>query len=219
MRATVMRPAIIRPTVIRLSRGLAAGTVLALLAGITVLSPMAQADTKPHRVHGTIDQVDSSSLELTTREGDKMTFKLLPTTGVIGLTKTTTADIKPGSYVGTAAFPQDDGTLKALEVHIFPPSMVGTGEGQRPWDEGKNSSMTNGMVGDVVGNDGHSFTIKFDGKQTKVTVPDNAPVVMMEPGNRQMLTPGAQVIVFVAPDDAQTAARVTVGENGITPPM
>jgi hypothetical protein len=203
----------------RLPQKFAAGTALALLTGMMALAPMAQADTKPHRIHGTIDQVDASSLELTARDGSKMTFKLLPSTSVIGLAKTTTHDIQPGSYVGTAAMPQDDGTLQALEVHIFPPSMKGTGEGERPWDQGKNSTMTNGMVGDVVGNDGHSFTIQYDGKQSKVIVPDSAPVVMMEPGDRNMLTPGAKVIVFAAPDEAQTAARITVGENGITPPM
>lgn len=204
-------------------RGLVLGAVVPLLAGIALFdattSNLAQADTmKPRRIHGTIDKVDDNSLELTERNGSKVTFKLVSTTGVIGITKASAADIKPDSFIGTAALPQPDGTLKALEVHIFPASMKGTGEGERPWDQ-KNSTMTNGLVGDVVGNDGRNFTVKFDGKERKVVVPANAPVVMIVPADRSLLTPGAKAIVFADPQDAQTAARITVGENGLTPPM
>jgi hypothetical protein len=202
---------------------------LALAAGIAALSGMvlsstglyqtAVAASMPKRVHGTIDKVDNGVMEVTTRGGDKMTFKLAATTSVVGITKATASDIKSGTFIGTAAMPQPDGTLKAMEVHIFPASMNGTGEGERPWDQGKNSTMTNGMVGDVVGNDGHSFTVKFDGKERKVMVPDNAPVVMMVPADQTLLTTGAKVIVFADPKDPKTAARIAVGENGVTPPM
>jgi hypothetical protein len=206
------------------TRGLVLGAVVPLLAGIALFeattSNLAQADTmKPRRIHGTIDKVDDNSLELTERSGTKVTFKLVSTTGVVGITKASAADIKADSFIGTAALPQPDGTLKALEVHIFPASMKGTGEGERPWDQGKNSTMTNGLVGDVVGNDGRNFTVKFDGKERKVVVPANAPVVMIVPADRSLLTPGAKAIVFADPQDAQTAARITVGENGLTPPM
>src|SRR5262249_43505744 len=113
--------------VMKLPRWFAAGSFAAVLAGATALFasvPLipANADTAPpHRIHGTIDKIDDGSLDLTTRGGEKMSFKLLPTTSVIGIAKTSTSDIKPGSYVGTAAMPQADGTLAALEVHIFPP--------------------------------------------------------------------------------------------------
>ena len=39
------------------------------------------------------------------------------------------SDIAAGNYVGTTAVKQADGNLKALEVHIFPESSRGTGEG------------------------------------------------------------------------------------------
>jgi hypothetical protein len=48
---------------------------------------------------------------------------------VVALTKASLADIKQGSYVGVAGMPQADGSQKALEVHIFPEAMRGTGDG------------------------------------------------------------------------------------------
>jgi hypothetical protein len=209
--------------IMRLPKWFAFGAAFPVLAGLafvqtTVFQP-AKADTPaPRRVHGTIDKVDATSLELTTRTGAKVMFKLASTTGVVGLTKASTSDIKANTFIGTAAIPQPDGTLKALEIHIFPASMNGTGEGERPWGQ-KNTTMTNGMVGDVVGNDGRNFTVKFDGKERKVVVPANAPIVMIVPADRSLLTTGAKAIVFADSKDPKTAGRVIVGENGVTPPM
>ena len=44
--------------------------------------------------------------------------------------------VKPGSFVGVAAMPGEGAELKAMEVHIFPEAMRGTGEGHRPFDLG-----------------------------------------------------------------------------------
>ena len=60
--------------------------------------------------------------------------------------KQTLADVKQGGFVGITAMPQPDGTQKAIEIHIFPEAMRGTGEGHRPWDLLPNSTMTNATV-------------------------------------------------------------------------
>jgi len=192
-------------------------TAALLLAALWV--DYAHADTTPpKRIHATIDAVNDTSIDVTSRGGQKLSLKLAPDLKVVGLTKSSLADIKPGSFIGTAAMPQTDGSLKAMEVHIFPESMKGTGEGLRPWDQ-KDSKMLNGLVGDVVGTDGHSFMVKYGDKQEKVMVPDNVPVVAMEAGDRSLLKPGAKVVVSAAASDPTTATRITVGENGLTPPM
>lgn len=200
------------------TRAAIAGT--ALMLGAIALSAAASADTAPpKRIRGTIDSITDTSLEVTSRGGQKMSFKLSPDLKVTGIARTTLSEIKPGSYIGTAAMPQADGSLKAMEVHIFPPSMKGTGEGLRPWDQGQSSKMLNGLVGDVVGTDGHSFMVKYGDKEQKIEVPDKAPIVTMEPADKSALQTGAKVIVFADPQDPQTAARVLVGEKGLTPPM
>jgi hypothetical protein len=186
----------------------------------SLLSFASLADTAaPHKLRGTIDAISDGSLSVTGRDGTKLVYKLAPATSVVGVSRITAAAIKPGSYIGTAALQQADGTLKALEVHVFPPSMKGIGEGQRPWDQGATSVMTNGLVGDVVGTDASSFTVKYGNKESTVVVSPNTPIVAMQPADRSLLVPGAKVIVFTAPDDPQTAARIAVGEQGLTPPM
>jgi hypothetical protein len=44
------------------------------------------------------------------------------------------ADIKQGTFIGTATATQLDSTLRSLEVVVFPDSIRGTGEGHYPWD-------------------------------------------------------------------------------------
>jgi hypothetical protein len=179
------------------------------------------AQTPPSRVRATIDSVTPTTITVTPRNGSPTTIALPQDVHISGITIAKIDDIKPGSYIGTAAAPQPDGTQKALEVHVFPPSMVGAGEGFRPWDSAPNSTMTNGTVGDLVGSKGRTLTVKYKGGEKTVIVPDDVPIVSIEPGTRAMLSPGAHVVVFASKgaDGSMTAISVNVGENGLTPPM
>ncbi|MGV8920673.1 MAG: DUF5666 domain-containing protein [Pseudomonas sp.] len=185
----------------------------------------AQADDAPPvqriGVRGAIAALDGDTLKVHTTRGEDVTVNLTKDTQVRGVTLAQISDIKPGSYIGTAAVPGPDGTLKALEVHVFPPSMAGTGDGHRAFDLTKDSSMTNGSVGDLVTSNGRTMTVKYKGGEQKVVVPDDVPIVNLVPGDRSLLKPGVKVVLF-AQKDAQgnlTAQGVSAGENGITPPM
>jgi hypothetical protein len=193
---------------------LAAGWVAAAMG-------TAAAQTPPSRVRATIDSVTDTTLTVTPRNGSPTVITLSPDVRIAGITIAKIDDIKPGSYIGTAAAPQPDGTQKALEVHVFPPSMVGAGEGFRPWDSQPNSTMTNGTVGDLVGSKGRTLTVKYKGGEKTVIVPDDVPIVSIEPGTRALLTPGAHVIVFASKeaDGSMKAITINVGEHGLTPPM
>lgn len=100
-------------------------------------------------------------------------------------------------------------------------SSRGVGEGLHPYDLQPESRMLNGTVGDVVGTQGRTLTVKYKGEEKKVVVPENAPVITYEPGNEQMLVPGAHVIISAtkAAGGALTAMRVSVGKDGLVPPM
>jgi len=175
----------------------------------------------PTRLRATIDSVTDKTLTVTPRGGSPTTVQLPPDVRISGITVGKIDDIKPGSYIGTAGAPQPDGTQKALEVHVFPPSMAGTGDGFYPWDSAPNSTMTNGSVGDVVSSQGRTLKVKYKGGEKTVIVPEDVPIVSIEPGTRALLTPGAHVIVFAKKDadGTLTAAAVLAGENGLTPPM
>jgi hypothetical protein len=182
----------------------------------------AAASPEITRVRGSIDTATSSLLAVKTRDGSILTIHLTPPVAVGTVRKASLADIKPGDFVGSAAVKGKDGKLHALEVHIFPESMRGTGEGQRPWDAGPNSSMTNATVGEVkTVPQGRTLTLTYkDGSATIEVAPD-VPIVTLAPGNAKMLVKGRAVILFAAKqaDGSLAASRVTVESNGVKPPM
>src|SRR5690349_22034498 len=120
--------------------GLGVASCLALSMGL----PWASAQDAPVRVRGTIEKVEGDTYVVKARDGAELKLKLAPNAAVVALVQATPADIKQGSYIGVAGMPQSDGSQKALEVHIFPESMRGVGDGHRGWDLQPSSTMTNG---------------------------------------------------------------------------
>ena len=196
--------------------------LLALAAAVPLASgAFAQSSGTPARLRGEVEAVSGDAIQLTLRNGAKAEAKLPANVRVVWLTVAQPSEIKEGSYVGTAAVPQADGTLKALEMQVFPPSMRGVGEGSRDWDLGAGSSMTNGTVGSLVAANGRTITITYKGGEKRVVVPDDVPVVTYEPADRTALTVGANVLIngTRAADGTVTATSVSVGKNGLVPPM
>ena len=187
-------------------------------------APVAWAqDAPPVRVRGTVERVDGDSYIVKARDGAELKVKLAANAAVVALVKASLADIKAGSYVGIAGMPQADGSQRALEVHIFPEPMRGTGDGHRPWDLQPQSTMTNGNVEQsVAGSDGQTLTLKYKDGEKKILVPANTPIVSYVPGDKSELKPGAKIFISAAakqPDGSLQAPRVNVGRDGVTPPM
>lgn len=185
-------------------------------------SHFAHAQTPPSvGVRGAITAVGTDWIKVHTNAGKDVTVKILKDTQVRAVTLAKVTDIKPGSYIGTAAIPLPDGSLKALEVHVFPPAMAGTGEGHRAWDLTPNSTMTNGTVGDLVTTDGRTLVVKYKGGQKKIVVPDDVPIVNLEAGDRSLLTVGTKVVLFATKgaDASLSASFISAGKDGVTPPM
>ncbi|MGF6261684.1 hypothetical protein QFZ96_007718 [Paraburkholderia youngii] len=204
------------------ARTLRALAVPALAAALFATTFAALAQTAvPTGVRGTVTSLSGDLLKVHTRDGQDVDVKLAADTPIRGVTLANVTDIKPDSYVGTAAIPQSDGTLKALEVHVFPPSMRGSGEGHRPWDLGANSTMTNGTVGSLVVSNGRTITVKYKDGEKKIVIPQDVPIVSLEPGSRALLTPGAKVVLFAHKDadGSMAAIFISAGEHGVTPPM
>jgi RNase P/RNase MRP subunit p29 len=172
-------------------------------------------------IRGAIISVTGENLVIKPNHGAEQTVTLDKNTRVAAISLARIEDIKPGSYIGAAAIPQPDGSQKALEVHVFPPAMAGTGDGHRPFDLTPNSTMTNGSVGDLVASSGRTLTLKYKGGEKKIVVPEDVPIVSIGAGDRSMLVAGAKVVLRARknPDGSMTALSVNVGKNGITPPM
>jgi hypothetical protein len=194
--------------------------VFALVATSSIFALAQQ--TSPSRVRGTIESVDGETLMVKSRSGEDVKLTMTGDIRVVGIVKIALSDIKVGSFIGATTVPGPDGANNAVEVHVFPEDMRGTGEGSRPYDLKPNSSMTNATVAEsVVGNDGHTLLIKYKDGEKKVVVGPDTPVVTYVPADKPDLKPGAKVIAFMKklPDGSFETNRVSVGRDGLTPPM
>jgi hypothetical protein len=203
------------------SRTLAGIAFVAALAATSALTSAWAQQPQTVRLRGTIEKVDGSTLAVKGRDGAQVTLTLTGNALIVSVVKATLADIKEGSFIGSGAMPQADGSQKALEVHIFAESQRGTGEGHRPWDGAPNSTMTNGTAGSAVtGVDGPTITVKYKDGEKKIVVGPDVPIVRYEIGTASELKPGAAITVTAAtkkPDGTFEAGRINVGRDGVVP--
>jgi hypothetical protein len=212
---------------------------LAALGVATLCSAWGSAYAQAQRIGGDVIAIDNGQLQMKSRAGETVAVKLAPTTSVSARSRADLATITPGAFVGTTAIPQPDGTLRATEVHIFPESMRGTGEGHRPYDstpggtmtnatvssvarQGAGSTMTNATVSNVGGAAGsRTMKLTYKGGEKTVVIPVDTPIVTVEPGDRSLLVPGAHIVVTATKqaDGTLMSDRVTVGKDGLVPPL
>lgn len=195
----------------------------ALLAAVAATAVSAQT-SPPVRVRGTIDSVDGTTLNVTSRDGAHVKIKLADNARITAMVKASLADIKEGSFIGVTAMPQPDGSQKAIGLHIFMDAQRGVIPTRHfPWDREPGSTMTNADVESTVSSvDGQIIMVKYTDGEKKVVVPPNTPVVKFVPGNAGDLKPGAQMIVTAAqkmPDGSFEAPAINVGRDGVAPPM
>jgi len=199
-----------------LGRLLGAGIVLVFAVSIA-------ASQTPVRVRGVIDKVDGKSLSVKARDGAMVQVKLADDAHVLTLDKKSLADVKQGVFVGITAMPQPDGSQKAVEIHIFPEAMRGTGEGHYAWDLMPNSTMTNGNIdSQVVSNDGQSLVMKYKDGEKTINVPANVEVVMFVPATVADIKAGEKFFVprgKKLDNGAVEAGVIIIGSKGVDPPM
>ncbi len=194
-------------------------TLGTLLLGAAVMASAADMPVvKPMR--GTVDGLDNNTLSFTTRSGAHQTIGLTDKTGIRLVSKANIDSIKADSFIGSAATPQADGTLKALEVTVFEPSLKGSGEGHYGWEnaDGTTGTMTNGTVGKLAQASGRTLTVNYKGGEKQVVVPEDVPIAYVEAGKSEQLVKGAKIVVFPA-EDGKIARGVAVGKDGFQPPM
>jgi hypothetical protein len=201
--------------------------------GLVLLAATATAQP-PQRVRGVIQAIEDQTLVVDTepfvsaiernRRNEDAVVRLTLTdmTGINGVEKRTMADITDNTFVGATAVKNRDGRWEATEVHIFPESMRGAGEGHYAWDL-PESTMTNGAASGVVAKGrGGTMTVRHAGGNVEIDVTRRAEIVALTIGTRALLVPGATVMALAAPAQgggSATAVAIIAETNGVKPPM
>ena len=205
--------------------------IAALFIAFLAMPALAQtpAEGTRQRVVGTVDRLDGNNLMVKANDGQPVTVVLDGNAAVFGVEKRTIADIKPGDYLASGGVKGTDGKIHAVEVRIFPETLRGTGEGQRPWDAKPEGVMTNATVGTVSQSPEGGVIhvkygvihVKYKEGESEFTVGPEVPILAYVAGDRTLLKPGAAVFTVAQkkPDGTLTTGRVTAEKNGVKPPM
>jgi hypothetical protein len=201
--------------------------------GLILLAATATGQPPP-RVRGVIQAVEGQTLVVDTepfvsaiernRRNEDAVVRLTLTdmTGINGVEKRTMADITDNAFVGATAIKNRDGRWEATEVHIFPESMRGAGEGHYAWDL-PDSTMTNGAATGVVAKGrGGKMSVRHAGGNVEIDVTRRTEIVALTMGTRALLVPGATVMALAAPAQgggSATAVAIIAETNGVKPPM
>jgi hypothetical protein len=204
-----------------------------LLGGLcAVFAVGALAQTAPSRqarrtppVNGTVEALSGNTLLVNTTEHGELSVTLPAATRIVAQRSASLAEVKAGEFIGATAVQGADGKLHATEIHIFPESMRGAGEGHYPMGA-PATTMTNGNVeavnGSVAqsqgsGSSGEQLRISYKGGQSEVEVPPGVSVTLMRVADNTALQQGAHITVLLAPGahagkGGATAATVIVHE-------
>ena len=198
-----------------------APAIAALVLPLVLGAAPARADGTPVRVRGTVVSLEGSKLVVHAKDGEDVTVSLKDKYAALAVVKSSMEDIKQDTFIGTATVAQPDGSLRAVEVVVFPESLRGFAEGHYPWDLGPSSMMTNATIANKVqGVDGETVSVTYKGGEKKITIPTNVPIVAVVPADKSEITPG--VIVFV-PTEKQADGTLLSGAvlfgKGVVPPM
>ncbi|MBS0639962.1 MAG: hypothetical protein JSS43_08830 [Proteobacteria bacterium] len=196
-------------------------SMLTILAAMTAGPAALAQTTSPVRVRGTIDAVMPTAISVTTRGGETLTLQLADPVSVVWVVALPMDAIQPHAFIGVTSVPGEGGARKALEVHVFPEAMRGAGEGHRPFDLAPDSTMTNGTVGSVTAASGRTLTLAYKEGEQRIFVPESTPVVTFQAADRSALTKGAHIVGSATrnPNGTLTIARISVGKDGLVPPM
>lgn len=204
-----------------LSRRVALGGA-AILGTAALRLPAALAQgAAPPRVRGTIISREGSLLTVATRDGGRTVVTLTEPLTVVALRRVALPEITNGSALGVVAEPGADDELRAVAITVLPPGQR-IREVQEAWDLAPNTSMNNGAVEAVMeSRDDRVVTLSIFGRSVRVRITPQTALVMPIPASPADLAPGTVVFINAVrgEDGRLSASRVTVGKDGVLPPI
>jgi hypothetical protein len=174
-------------------------------------------------VRGVLEAVTPGSVTVRDRSGEIVEIAINDKLTIAEVYPLRLEDIQAGSYIGTAALPQPDGTLKAIAVTVFTEAQRNIPDGHFPFNLQPQSTMTNAVVDGMVSVEGsgasRKLLLKYKGGEKALLVGPDTPVVTSRPSDRSLLVVGASVSLFAQVIDGKpTALRIGAGKNGFALP-
>ncbi len=201
-------------------------------------TPQAVVPPSPQRITGKVLSYDTAGRVLLLSAGRKdVEVNLQPDLRVVLNSKRTLNDIKPGDYVGATLLQSAAGKYRALEVHIFPDELRGTGEGLTPvGDAGSRRAMLNATVAGVASKAPNDGVLRLSYRaaaasqagpcaaekdaapgsgcqgEAEVAVVPGVPIIGIAKGDESRLVPDARVSLsaFADADGRLHSSRLTV---------
>jgi len=172
------------------------------LMAVSASSVAAQNAAPPQtaRVAGMVEKSDGKTVTVKTDQGS-VSFNIVADTAIMVREPAKLSDIGPNTFLGTTAV-EKNGKMEATEIHIFPESMRGAGEGHRPMQapmttmtNGSVTTMTNGSVASIA--NGGTMKVAYAGGEKEVTVPAGVEITIIKPLTAAALTPGTKLTATV----------------------
>ena len=96
-----------------------AGAIRIALAGAIIAAACLAAAAQSVRVRGTIEKLDGNVLSFRSSEGTALKLTLTENAMIVAVIKASMAVSKQGTFLGSAAMPQPDGsTLEANRINV-----------------------------------------------------------------------------------------------------
>ena len=188
------------------------------LAFAVLAAPASAQDTV--RVRGEVTDVTGDIVTIQDAGGEVVAVPMAPDFLLITYVPIAVADLAEGDFLSIPSLSGPEGGKVAVSINVFPEAMRGVGEGERPWDLGDGSLMTNATIGAVAAApDGQAVTVTYDGTEEVVSVPDGTPITRIVPTDRRLET-GDRAILLVRVDGPDvTGVFAGVMEDGTLPPV
>ena len=195
----------------RLQRMFVRGAVV-----LSIVASVAMAQI-PLVLRGTIESASSETLAVKLRDGRTTNVKLADDVHVFTLKQASLADLKRGSFVGTTATRQMDGSQKAVEIYVFPDEPSHEPVTANTSVVGRENEILSYTEGSVLDNEANVLTIKYTYGENKITIPANVRIVMLVPATVADIKTGQYFLVPNGkPESLGTlASTIIVGSNSI----
>jgi hypothetical protein len=176
----------------------------------------------PQRVSGTVQSLTGQTLTVATA-GGPVPVQLSSTTPISLVVPADRSQITDSSFLGIGSQQQPDGSLRAVEITVFPESMRGTGEGNYPWNHPGTQGggrMTNGTAGSMKMTNGTVGSMKMTNGTVSNSRMTNGTVAQAGSGSitlsyKDSTSAGTQAITI--PPDVPIVGLAPGQESDLTP--